>query len=602
MKNNKLKKILIFIISFIVILFITYKMIDIIFYDYMFVVDMSNSENYKLSNSYNNGVVFDLVKKGEYYETDVPDSITGYEINFKIMLNEEDNRIEKVIYNDKVLEDRNILKLTDYSKLDKAYENIPLFMINRDQTKKVAVSIVLSVIISVVLSIILNKEKDGENNIFSFSNSFKGILKKRDYLIVFLIFLITLFIVVGCDAKVIVNVQKLFAKDIDVYQLQVNTRLLQGREYAEFPYNPIMLFVWGGIYTLFKPIIQLLPSIGNYPYFEVGLIKIFNLIFICLTVSSIISYLLDKKIIDKKQAKWIWYMGILNPVTFYVAILFVQLDALTLFLITLGTLKLDNLNNNKLLGVVYLALGLTLKMQTILLMPIAIIAMTYLIFYCNKEKTINKIILFLKTYFVFFGIIIFTFVLPYIMKTPFYYLESNLNQSERMWFTIIKYSETILLYLTLAGLAVAMISYALSIHSKMKKENIILSSIIYYAVIVFVFSFTIMPTPSVYIITLGGFVIISALEKDKLKNIILMLVSIFVILSPMVSDYGDISKIFSNPLSAGKLSTFIQNSKESVKLNSIAFTISSSAMMIIALYFGKFSTKLLKEESELKQK
>ena len=53
----------------------------------------------------------------------------------------------------------------------------------------------------------------------------------------------------------------------------------------------------------------------------------------------------------------------------------------------------------------------------------------------------------------------------------------------------------------------------------MKKENVIMASLIYYSVIIFLFSFAILPTPSIYIVTLGGMIIMLATEQDKLKNI-----------------------------------------------------------------------------------
>lgn len=597
MKTFNWKKCICVIILFLLALFLSYKIIDMIFYDYMFVVNMEEDGKYAVTNSYNNGVSFELVKNGEYFEANIPSDITGYDIELKLKLNEDEKRIEEVIYNNKVLEQKNIIKLNDITNYDLSYQNMPLFMINRNPTKKIIVVLIVALIETVIMALILKNEK-WEN--ITYSKSFLKTLNKKDIIILIAVFAITAFITVGCDAKVIANVGNLFAKDVDIYQLQVNTKLITGREYAEFPYNPLMLCIWGGIMTIFRPITKILPIISNYPYFEVAVLKLFNLGFIFLTISSIISFLLDNKIIDEKRAKWIYYLSLFNPVVFYVAILFVQLDALTLYLVVTGTLLLNNLNKDKFLGIVYLSIGLMLKMQIIFLIPTALIAILYIIFYCSKEKIGTKIVRTCKCAGIFIGISLFTFAIPYLLKTPFYYLESNLGQSDRLWYTVLQYTGDIYFYFALGSLAIAMIIYVLNIHSKIEKEKMILSSIIYYAVIIFLFSFAILPTPSIYIVTLGAWAILVALEKDKLKNIILTLVSVLIIVCPMFSDYGDISKIGKNPDEQGIITKYIQTipeRKDLVKTNSIIFTISASSMLIFAIYMGKESIKLINKNN-----
>lgn len=599
-----IKKIILIAIIFVLTLMLSIKIVDMIFYDYMFVVDMQEEGKYKLANSYENGIYFDLTKNGDYYETAIPENIIGYSLDLKIKLDEENKRIDEVIYNDQKLEENNIIKLTDYTNYDSTYKNMPLFMINRNVVKKMCASIALAIVTTIIISIILlkeMKETKKENKkflgIFTYSTSFLKLLKKKDFIILILIFAITLFVTVGCDAKVIANVGNLFAEDIDIYQLQVNSKLITGREYAEFPYNPLMLCIWGGLMTIFRPITKILPVIGNYPYFEVGILKLFSLIFIFLTISTVLSFLLDKKIINEKKAKWVYYLSLFNPITFYVAILFVQLDALTLYLIVAGTVLLSNLNKNRFLGILLLSIGLMLKMQILFLIPTAVIAILYIIFYNCNDKLATKIYRVLKCGIIFGWIALTTFVILYIMKTPFYHLESNLAQSERLWYTTIQYASTTYIYISLGALAIATILFVLNIHSKMKKENVIMASLIYYSVIIFLFSFAILPTPSIYIVTLGGMIIMLATEQDKLKNIIITLVSTLIIVCPMFSDYGDISKIVKNPNEQGVITTFIQNmpEKDKIKTNSITFTVSAVSMLTYAIFMGQKSINLLKE-------
>ncbi len=594
------KKILFIMIVFIVTLFVTIKIVDMVLYDYMFVVDMTQEGNYRITNSYQNGVEFSLQKSGEYYSTSILKDITGYDLNLKIKLDEENKKIEEVICNGTKIEDKDIIKLTDYTKYDMSYENMPLFMINRDSVTKGFISVGIALIVTIIISFIVLKQRKENSKLlenFTYSSSFFKLLNKKDIFLLVLVFVLTFFIIVGCDAKVIANVGNLFAEDVDIYQLQVNSKYITGREYAEFPYNPLMLCIWGGILTIFRPITKMLPVIGKFPYFEVGILKLFSLVFIFLTISSILSFLLDHEIIAKKRAKWIYYLSLFNPITFYVAMLFVQLDALTLYFVVTGMVLLSKLNEDRFLGVLLLSIGLMLKMQILFLVPIVIIAILYIIFYNGKDKITNKIIRLLKCAFIFLLIAITTFGIVYVLKTPFFYLESNLEQSERLWFTTIQYNSNTYLYVALGTLAIAMIIFVLNIHSKMKKENIIMASLIYYAVIILLFSFAILPTPSIYIVTLGGMVILVALEPDKLKNIMFVLVSSLIIVCPMFSDYGDISKIVKNPNDTGIITNVIQKMevKDSQKINSIMFTISAVSMLTYAAYMGKKSIKLLKE-------
>lgn len=593
MKN--LKKILFVFIILFTSIFINGKILDIIFHDYMFVVDMNNTESYRITNSYNNGVTFDLIEDDEYYITNISKEITGEELQIKLKLNEEEKRIEKVLINNIELSKNNIIKLTDYSQFEESYANIPLFIIENNSNFKTFALIFLSIIVTTIISIIfLSKNKISS---FIYSASFIKLLKRWDWIILIIVFLAISFVTVGCDAKIIANVGNLFYEDIDMYQLQVNTRLITNRVYAEFPYNPLMLCIWGGILSIFRPLIKMLPIIGDYPFFEVSIIKCFNLIFIFLTLCSLLSFLLDHKIIDKKRAKWIYYLGLFNPLTFYVALLFVQLDPLTLYLMIIGTLLLSKLNENNYLGIVLISIGLLLKMQILFLLPSVVFLILYILFFCSNDKLIKKINKLVICGFIFGFFALNTFIIPYLLKTPFYHLEANFEQSERMWFTTIPYASNIFLFITLGSLAIVTILFVLNIHSKIKKENFIISTILNYAVIVFMFSFSIIPTPSIYMLSLGAIVMILALEKDKLKNFLFIIMLTLIITCPMFSDYGDISKILKNPNEPGFITEYVQkmDQKDSERFISIIFTISAVSMLTYGLYIQKKSIDLLKE-------
>ena len=192
MKNKKFNyiNIIFIVVLFLISLLFSYKIMDIIKPDYMFVGDMTKDNEYRLVNSYNNGTTFKLKQSGEYYEADVTEDVTGYSIHLKLKLDEDEKRIKDVEYNGNVLEEKNIIKLTDYSKYDASYENMPLFMINRGKGKKIIISTFIAIIITVISMLILSKEnkenkkkKKGFWSIFVYSDTFIKLLNKKDIII-----------------------------------------------------------------------------------------------------------------------------------------------------------------------------------------------------------------------------------------------------------------------------------------------------------------------------------------------------------------------------------------------------------------------------------
>jgi len=114
----------------------------------------------------------------------------------------------------------------------------------------------------------------------------------------------------------------------------------------------------------------------------------------------------------------------------------------------------------------------------------------------------------------------------------------------------------------------------------------------------------VLPTPSIYVVTLGAFIVIMALEKEQLRNIILFIMSSLVIVCPMFSDYGDISKILSGPNSIGIITEKINSDSvlpaDRVRIYSMFFTVSATAMLTYAIYFAKSAINIIKKEEKIK--
>ena len=114
-------------------------------------------------------------------------------------------------------------------------------------------------------------------------------------------------------------------------------------------------------------------------------------------------------------------------------------------------------------------------------------------------------------------------------------------------------------------------------------------------ILIFLLSSSIVPTPSIYVLSLPAFILILYEEDDWLKIIIIYLCSIGIIVLPMLSDYGDITILLSGFNKKSLLSIFLDNcdSDQYVKFNNIIFTISVASMLSYSLYAIKKSKRYL---------
>lgn len=470
------------------------------------------------------------------------------------------------------------------------YENITFFTIKSNQLTRIFSSILISLIFLTTLFQLLKKES------YLMSNNLYKVLEKKHIIISFIILFATILLVTGSDAMVISTVQSWFADGHDVYQIQNISKTFLNFEYAEFPYNPISIIVYGGLYKIFSFILNLLPFVKGYPYFQVFYIKFINYIFIQITILSLLNYLYSKKKISKKQLTSLYYLSFLNPISFYVAFIYVQIDCLSLMLFTLGFINIERIKESNYISLFFLAIAVSLKMQLLVILPIILISIFILSF---KEK--NKIKKLLKSYILFTLYLIMFLGIHYILKTPFNILSSGLSQSERIFYTILGYNMgNICIYLSVFIIGLMLFKYAFNMNLKISETNLTKVNLIYIMIMIFALSLSIVPTPSIYLISLPAFVVLMYDEKDIYKILIIYFMSICVVLLPMLSDYGDISLLF-RIFTDESIWMNILNSLDTdtyIKVGNMIFTISVTSMLAYALYGSNKAKELMEEKNE----
>ena len=552
---------------------------------FSFYLSKTYSDDYQLAILNDNGTHYLSVGTKNDVKREIKKDNDG---NYYIKLNKKEysfdadikySDLNKIYVNGKKTKTYKIDALTT-----KTYNNIVFFDVKNTNNNALALFLLVFVIIEVLLILIFKNIK--------IKNVFK-VIKRKHIIVSFVILLLTLFFVTGCDAQVIVDVLRWFAKDINIYQMQVNTRNLLGITYAQFPYNPISLISYGFIFKIFSPIINSLPIVFGYQYLHVFFIKVINWFFINITILSIISYVSEKKKLSDKKKVLLYYLSFFNPITFYVAFLFVQIDALSLMLLTLGFLNISKINEDNYSGLVYLLLGVFIKLQLLIIMPIVLISILIILF---REKDIKNIIKRIIN-IVVISLIIFVlaFAIHYIIATPFNLIVSNLEQAERVYYTLLPYMGNVSLMVSVLLIGLSLFSYAFSMKSNIDDFDLTKVNLFYLMILVFALSAAIVPTPSIYVLSLPFFVVLFAEEKDWYRILMIYVMAIGVVVLPMLSDYGNITYMLTLTHKGDLLSNFVSNLSDGslIKFYNVVFSISTVSMLAYMLLGIKESKKVI---------
>ena len=582
-KNNYKLSIILAIVS----LIFSFLIARSLFPDFQFAIlsDDATGVDY-ISIGTKDGINIPVENTDGKYAISFPKAFTGYDID--ILYEKIDGEIKKVSVNGSEIA---TYKLNTYA--NNKYDNLTLFNTKRKSNTFIEAFAVLFLLLFLILMFVFNNGK--------YKSILPSIVKKigiKHIIISSAIIMLTLFLICGCDAKVIINAARWFIDGVDIYQLQINSRNLLGTVYAEFPYNQLSMIIYGGFFGLTGFITKSLPLINNYPYLQVYTIKIVNLILVQMTVLHVLSYLYNKKKIDRKRLLLIYYLSIFNPITFYVAFMFVQLDSLSLFLITLGFLNLEKIKTNNYFGVLFISLGLIIKTQLLLLFPIVLLSL--IIYGFQNEKFIDGIKKVGTSLLIIISIVFIFLLSNTIVHSPFYLLNSNLGQAERIYYTIVNYMGNTSVYLSIFFVGLSIFGYAFNLKISTDFYKLTKTNLLYMLILIFILSAAIVPTPSIYVISLPAFIVLLYDEEDIFKSLMIYAFSIGVIFLPMLSDYGDITILISGFNKTSILMNYMNKLGQAdfVKINNIIFTVSAASMVAYVIYCIKKSRKYLEDNNE----
>jgi hypothetical protein len=409
-------------------------------------------------------------------------------------------------------------------------------------------------------------------------------IKPTDIAVASVIFPLTFFSVVGCDAHPMYNMLRLWSSGIDIYQFQVNHKAYLNFSFLNFPYNPIMLFLGSAVQRSWDLFFGSVGLFAYYPYFQVASLRLFNLLLLLGTILSILSFLIEHKIVSK-NIRAIFYLSLFNPVSFYVALLFVQIDTLPMYLTTLGVLLLANFERYHLLSVVLISLGLLCKIQMAVQAPILIILyLLFLLFKCNLSWVKRALICALDGGLALFLGYLF-YLKPHSIGTAFNYLLTNFTQRDRIWFTVIQYVPGVFMYVSLFSLIVFYLFSYLNLRSTVSRENLVLHALLTIGCIVSIFSFSYLHTPSSLLHLTAAFVIAFALTDDLFSRLVIFFGSALIIPNWTFSDVGDISQILT--MKVHLFTDYIRGMDDParVKFYSLLFTTSIAALFAYGVFF-----------------
>ncbi len=424
-----------------------------------------------------------------------------------------------------------------------------------------------------------------------YSDSSVKAIGRRGIWLPFLVSVITIGIHYGSDAGALFGTINLQQSGVDIYQLQSSMNAYLDTNLLMWPYNFIMLVFYDLAMTLNRVFLLFYDAAG-YHFAEAVLIKVLNTGLLSLTILGILSFLLDERLIEERQAKTIYYWSVFHPLTYWIAVVYIQLDAFPVYCITLGFLLLNKCHKMWMISAVMIAAGVSAKSQELLVMPVVLL--TAVTLYMAKAfvfETLSKRIFALAKYMGTLGGMLILFLgIFYVKQEAFYNVAAHTPQTERVWWTVLIYAPAVILFITVAGLVLSALLGAFSYHLDMSRPSLIVRGLYYCGMVILIFSFGILSTPGTCLNSLGAFVLLYSFAKDHYQRLIYAAGSILIAFSEIFSSIGDIT---AGLLFIGRMPIFtlleqrLSQTGAGTRYTSLLFTIAHAAMLAYAILFYK---------------
>lgn len=427
-------------------------------------------------------------------------------------------------------------------------------------------------------------------SVFTYSAAGFHAVGKKPIIISFAIALISLVFYYGCDLNVISESIIMWQKGIDIYQLDACINEYKHMELYMWQYEGAMLAGYGLPSYLVYPLLTFFRP-EAYHWVQALTYKLINILLINGTVLSVLSFLLEKKAVQEAQAKSIYYFSVFNPLTFWIALIFIQFDMLPIYCITLGILLLAQVKQHSFTGAFMLGYGLSCKVTGLMLLPsVCFLLVSLLVSFCNIRKNLLR-------YGTFFAAtIILLFFVPRMTNSPIHSAFHAVPQANRIWYTVFPYVHDLLfVYVAIAGLVFVFLQSTMEWNIKSTLEEYLVRTLLMFAVITLVFSALTISTPSFYLTTLPAFILFSAYSVNNYERLLKSAFSILSVASFVLRPEGDITatmKFFGHqPFFTQILSAFEEQGL-AVQWNSLLFTLSVAAMLAYAKVFVSFMSKI----------
>ncbi len=431
-------------------------------------------------------------------------------------------------------------------------------------------------------------------SLFTYSSAWARHLSRRDLAIGFVAAVVTVVSVVGGDAAPIYDIFRISAAGLDVYQYQVNFEALWHWEFPTFPYNVLMLEFWTFVDRFWGTLFAHAPLYHGEPYLQILMIKIVNAGLLLAMVLSILSFADEEKLLAGRP-RLAFHLAIFAPVLWYVAILFVQFDTAPLFFVTLGMLLSHRFERHGLVGPLFIAIGCSMKVQGIALLPAASICFVYNAL--SSSGTLKTRIRLAALGLAIIGGILGIFrFLPARRGAPLQLLLEATPQLDRAYLGI-PYAGDVVVYFLLASVTVILLFYVLSLRVGLESRSVIAGSILTSGAVVAALNAAHLFTPSTLLQMGGAITLVLFMERDPLRRVAFSAGTALIILSAATQPYGDITRII--PGRDGYFTHLVPKLlKERTLWNSRPMTVSVAALIAYAVLFWRAARKALDAPAE----
>lgn len=546
---------------------------------------------------HNQGTSFSMKKNNATcFEGHIP---FGYwEKPYDIVIETNGNKIVSARINDKTINNRNIIRIKDIAGFGTDFLNTSVIKTNELNAGNIIIFIaIFTLLMYLAYRIMIEVKNLLVQNSLPVYTIVQSISWKKMAGMVGLVVVLSGFFAVGSDIDVIIGVMNLTGRGIDIYQLEAacNQRLQIGL--LVWPYNlPMLLFYF----------IATIPTMLGFPFFEVGnyhilyylVYKIINSILLFLTIVGVLGMAASYKHIESQKCNSTIYWSLFNPITFYVAIIYIQLDIFPACCIAWAVLLLINKKCPVLTGILF-GVGISCKQQNILLAPVILFLIYFLLMKdISKGRKIEKgnravaIVTITTTMLA---------LLPnFLGNTPLNLMMKYNPQGERVWWTSITYAPNLYFLITPAILIFFVLINLFRINLQMSEKAVAVNSLLMMGVVVLTFSFSIMSTPSTLLHSIAAFTLVYVFAEDDFQRLLIFSFSFLLVVEVMCASYGDILRLLGDI--GGPSFTSIERkligTEEGVRYSSLIFTVSHSAMLAYSLLFFKYAGKILENGEE----